>query len=84
MRVNDIKHPWDEFLDARIHAMQWMRDEQCLNDIEIAYRMSIDSCQVSLIMESRAVKELIEKNKRLLLDKGNDEFENSSKHKVKD
>jgi hypothetical protein len=65
------KHSWKEFLDARLHAMNWMREELYLNDDEIAILCSMDKQQVSLILDTSYAKDMIEKKKRLVLDSKN-------------
>lgn len=46
-------HPWQAFLDARYHAIIWMKDELGYADITIAQQLSMDENQVYLIITSK-------------------------------
>lgn len=42
--------PWGAFLEARMRALVWMRDEMGYDCIESAKQMSMDPGQVTLIL----------------------------------
>ena len=45
-------HPWGHFLNARYHAILWMREEMGYNDKTISQGLSMDERQVYLIRNS--------------------------------
>ena len=51
MNENKTPHPWRDFLEARKHALKWMRDEMHYDHERIAYEMSMDATQVRLILQ---------------------------------
>ena len=46
---NENSHPWGNFLDARVQAILWMKNEQGCDDRKIALTLSMDEQQVYLI-----------------------------------
>jgi hypothetical protein len=42
-------HPWEEFLNARKRAINWMHEQQKYSDKEIVFCLSMDEKQVYLI-----------------------------------
>lgn len=46
----DDKHPWAAFLDARLRALRWLRDEMHETPEQIARTMSMDPTQVRLLL----------------------------------
>ena len=48
-RTIESDHPWAKFLEARMHAMAWLRADGA-DDAQIAKTMSMDPVQVHLIL----------------------------------
>lgn len=44
-----VKHPWGEFLKARLNFIEWKRNKGC-SFTEIADALSMDECQVASIL----------------------------------
>lgn len=42
-------HPWEEFLNARMKVILWMKDYLYRSDKEISIHLSMDEVQVYLI-----------------------------------
>jgi hypothetical protein len=55
-------HPWDDFLDARVKAILWMKNEQGADDRKIALILSMDEQQVYLIRTHIDREELYRKS----------------------
>lgn len=62
---NKEPHPWANFLDARLKAMVWMRNELDRSSDEIADSLSMDEGQVDGILSSYHYGQyLVQKAKR--------------------
>jgi hypothetical protein len=46
---NSNNHPWATFLNARTEAIVWMAKEMGRSDRKIAFALSMDTMQVTLI-----------------------------------
>jgi hypothetical protein len=57
MKIIETDHPWGNFLNARVKAIKWLKDEFKHNDKEIAETLSMDEMQVFLISESFGLNE---------------------------
>lgn len=53
IRIKELKmsksHPWGDFLDARVRAIEWMHTDMGYEDYQIARALSMDETQVNLI-----------------------------------
>ncbi len=47
--IHKNSHPWEEFLNARLKVIFWLKEERDYDDETIAYTLSVDSQQVYLI-----------------------------------
>lgn len=45
-------HPWGEFLDARLKAIYWMKEERGYSDKEICKYLSLDEEQLNSIIKA--------------------------------
>lgn len=48
--ISPEPHPWGEFLEARLKAISWMKDERGYSDKEIKEFLSLDEHQLRLII----------------------------------
>jgi len=55
-QIIETEHPWGNFLNARVKAIKWMKDEFSDSDKEIAEKLSMDETQVFLISKSFGLK----------------------------
>lgn len=56
-KIIETEHPWGNFLNARVRAIKWMKDELQNSNKEIAIKLSMDEMQVYLISENFGLNE---------------------------